>query len=84
MAHDIEIECGHEEASSHFCPICDTSAPVVDVEKALYDALVAVLVMWKAERPVKLDDALAWRANDDKAQEMGEQAIALYDSKGKL
>lgn len=72
MAHDIE--CGHEEASSHFCPICDTAAPAVDVEKALYKALIAADECIRLVPCATVQDAVT-------AMRKVRAAIALYESK---
>ena len=44
--------------------------------KAMREALEAVLVMWHAKPPRKLDEHLCWRDNDEKAQRMADEALS--------
>lgn len=39
-------------------------------------ALKAGRVMWRSQKPAKLDEALSWRENDLKAEAMGDAALS--------
>lgn len=88
---DVCANCGRIYAL-HYGENCERSGssqwadklPAVDVEKELYEALKAVLVMWNSKQPRKLDEMLTWRANDEKAQAMADAAIKAYEAKGRL
>lgn len=49
---------------------------MTELEKELYEALKAMVVMMDYDKPRKLDDALTWRSNDEKARAMADAAIA--------
>jgi hypothetical protein len=51
-------------------------ARLLSINAKLLAALRAVLVMWNVKEPRKLDEALTWRQNDERALAMAENAIA--------
>lgn len=51
-----------------------------DIAERLADALRAVMVMAYSTEPRKLEEALTWRQNDEKAQAMAVAALAEYDA----
>lgn len=57
------------------------NARLIAAAPALYEALKAMLVMMdRGGQPRKLDEALTWRQNDEKARAMATAALALVDA----
>lgn len=56
----------------------------------LREALKAVRTMWQSKKPKKLDEALSWRENDEKAESMANHALTdragkdLLDEKARM
>lgn len=72
---------------SKYCDLCAQELvseleAAVDVEKALYEALKAFKEVWGTNK--KIDESVSWDANDGLAIAKANEAIALYESKGKL
>lgn len=68
----LVVECGgvHQDEP-------ESNARMMSAAPDLYEALNAVLVMWdRGPCPKKLDQALSWRENDERAREMARAAIA--------
>lgn len=57
----------------------DTERDLAECRAALQlakAALEAGRVMWRSQKPAKLDEALSWRENDLKAEAMGDAALS--------
>jgi hypothetical protein len=54
----------------------DANARLIAAAPDLLEALKALLVMCHSPEPVKLDEALTWRENDERAEAMARAAIA--------
>jgi hypothetical protein len=52
------------------------NARLIAAAPDLLEALKALLVMCHSPEPVKLDEALTWRENDERAEAMARAAIA--------
>jgi hypothetical protein len=62
-------------------PAASSPAPAVQPTEAvaeLVDALRDVMVMWDSPQPRKLDDALTWRQNDERARMKARALIAKH------
>jgi hypothetical protein len=54
----------------------DANARLIAAAPDLLEALKALLVMCHSPEPIKLDEALTWRENDERAEAMARAAIA--------
>lgn len=61
--------------------IQDANVRLIAAAPALYEALKAVVIMASKGQPRKLDEALTWRENDEKARAMADAALALAEGK---
>lgn len=68
------------DRAPHECtvPNCpgDLNRRKLELLEEMLAALEDVMIMWKAPKPKKLDDALTWRQNDEKAELAAFKAIA--------
>jgi hypothetical protein len=78
----VVVACDEEWLKERADQINRALAPLIakaEAAEKMEKALKAVLIMKDTVKPMKLDAALTWRENDEKADSMAHEALAAWE-----